>query len=39
MQAVEDTLVMALVALENDHERTQSITGFEWIVSIHLNAN
>ena len=39
MQAVEDTLVTALVALENDHERTQSIAGFEWIDSINLNAN
>lgn len=25
--------------LENDNERTQSIAGFEWIVSIPLNAN
>jgi len=39
MQAVEDTLVEALVTLENDNERTQSIAGFEWIVSIPLNAN
>jgi hypothetical protein len=39
MRAVEDTLVEALVTLENDHERTQSIAGFEWIVSINLNAN
>jgi ABC-type dipeptide/oligopeptide/nickel transport system ATPase subunit len=38
MQAVEDTLVEALVALENDNERTQSIAGFTWIVSIQLNA-
>ena len=39
MQAVEDTLVEALVTLENDNERTQSIAGFEWIVSVPLNAN
>ena len=38
MQAVEDTLEKALLALENDNERTQSIAGFEWIVSILLNA-
>jgi hypothetical protein len=38
MQAVEDTLVDALVTLENDHKRTQSIAGFEWIVSIVLKA-
>jgi len=38
MQAVEDTLEKALHALENDNERTQSIAGFEWIVSILLNA-
>jgi hypothetical protein len=39
MQAVEDTLVKALVALENDNERTQSIAGFKWIISILLNVN
>jgi len=39
MRAVEDTLLEALATLENDHERTQSIAGFEWIVSINLNAN
>ena len=38
MQAVENTLVTALVVLENDNERIQSIAGFEWIVSICLNA-
>ncbi|MDY6843773.1 MAG: IS630 family transposase [Thermodesulfobacteriota bacterium] len=35
---VENTLVEALVTLENDKERTQSITGFKWIISINLNA-
>jgi transposase len=38
MQAVEDTLEEALLALENDNKRTQSIAGFQWIVSILLNA-
>ena len=35
---VENTLVEALVTLENDNERTQSITGFKWIININLNA-
>lgn len=39
MHAVEDTLVEALVTLENDNDRTQSITSFGWIISIILNAN
>jgi len=39
LQAVEDTLVEALVTLENDNERVQSITGFDWIISIALKAN
>ncbi len=38
MQAVENTLVKALVALENDHHRTQHIRGFDWVVGIPLNA-
>lgn len=38
MQAVEDNLVTALVDLENDNERTQSIASFEWIISICMNA-
>jgi hypothetical protein len=38
-QAVEDTLVEALVTLETDHERTQSTPGFDWIVTIRLNAH
>jgi len=38
MEAVEDTLSEALVVLENDNEKTQSIADFEWIVSINLNA-
>ena len=38
LEAVEDTLVEALLALENDNKRTQSIAGFEWIVRLSLNA-
>ena len=38
MEAVEDTLVEALITLENDHKRTQSIAGFNWIVGIPMNA-
>ena len=38
MEAVENTLVKALVTLENDHDRTQHIAGFDWIVRILLNA-
>ena len=36
MQAVENTLVKALVALENDYHK--HIAGFDWIVSIPFNA-
>ncbi len=35
---VEDTLVEALLALENDAKRTQGIAGFDWLVSINMNA-
>jgi hypothetical protein len=38
MDAVEDTLADALVTLENDNEKTQGIIGFDWIVSINMNA-
>jgi transposase len=38
LEAVEDTLVEALVALETDNSRTKSITGFDLIVNINLNA-
>lgn len=38
LEAVEDTLVEALLALENDNRRTQSIAGFEWIVRMCLTA-
>jgi len=38
LEALEGTLVEALLALENDNRKTQSIAGFEWIVRIPLNA-
>lgn len=38
MDAVEDTLADALVTLENDNKKTQGIIGFDWIVSINMNA-
>lgn len=38
MNAVEDTLMDALVSLENDSERVQKLTGFDWIVNSMLNA-
>jgi transposase len=38
IDAVEDTLVDALVTLENDHNRVQRLTGFNWIVNDILNA-
>ena len=39
LQALEDTLVETLVILENDNERVQSITGFDWAISVSLKAN
>jgi transposase len=38
LDAVEDTLVTALHTLEMETERVGSITGFDWIISIPLNA-
>jgi len=38
LTGVEDTLVTALHALEQETERVASITGFEWIISVPLNA-
>ena len=38
LEAVENTLAKALRTLENDLGRTQSITGFDWIVNITLIA-
>jgi hypothetical protein len=37
--AVEDALTAGLRALESDTDRTQKLTGFDWITSISLNAN
>lgn len=38
MEAVEDTLVEALVSLENDKKKMLGLTGFDWIISIPLIA-
>ena len=38
LDAVESLLIDALVSLGNDHPRVQSITGFDWIINIILNA-
>ena len=34
LQAVEDTLVETLVTLENNNERVQNITGFDWVIRV-----
>jgi len=39
LDAVEHVLSGGLAALEADPIRTQSMTGFDWIVSISLSAN
>jgi len=38
LEAVEDVLSHALLTLENDKARMQSLAGFDWIVSIFLMA-
>jgi len=38
LDAVEDTLTDGLLAIEAHPPRTQSLTGFNWITSISLNA-
>jgi transposase len=38
LTGVEDRLVAALAALENNSHRVAQITGFDWIISIPLNA-
>lgn len=38
LDAVEHALTAGLQALESDPERTRSMTGFDWITSISLNA-
>jgi len=37
--AVEDVLVAALANLEKDKKKIFGLSGFEWIVSIYMNAN
>jgi hypothetical protein len=39
LAALEDQLVIALTTLEADARRVASLTGFDWIRSIPLNAN
>ena len=39
MKALEDQLVAALMTLEADPQGAASLTGFDWISSISLNAN
>jgi Winged helix-turn helix len=39
LAAREEQLVMALTLLENDPQRVASLTGFDWIRSISLNAH
>jgi transposase len=39
MTALEEQVVTALTILESDPQRTASLTGFDWIRSIPLNAN
>jgi transposase len=38
LMGVEDRLVEALAALEKNSQRVAQITGFDWIVSIPMNA-
>ncbi len=38
LDAVEDRLVEALIALENDQPRVRRMTGFDWIVNSFMNA-
>ncbi len=39
LDAVGNVLTQGLVALEADHARVQSMTGFKWITSISMTAN
>lgn len=38
LDSVEDILVAALVALENNKKKVLGLTAFEWIISISMNA-
>ena len=39
LEAVEDRLVESVLALENDAISVSSITGFDWIINISMNAS
>ena len=39
LDAADKELCKGLRSLESDHKRMQSLTGFNWIVSISMNAN
>jgi hypothetical protein len=39
MNALEEQLITALKTLEEDAPRVASLTGFDWIKNIPLNAN
>jgi transposase-like protein len=39
LQAVEERLVAALQSLEEDQQRVASLSGFDWIISVPLNAH
>jgi hypothetical protein len=38
LDGVEDKLVEALSFLENNAEKVHSLTGFDWIIRLSLNA-
>ena len=38
LEAVEDRLIQAVLTLERNAESVASITGFDWIISISMNA-
>jgi hypothetical protein len=38
LDAVESVLLEALITLENDKPRVQSLTSFDWIISNELTA-
>jgi len=38
LEAVEDRLIQAVLALERNDDSVASITGFDWIISISMNA-
>jgi hypothetical protein len=38
MDGVEDALMEALIALEDDPDRVRGLTGFDWIINAILKA-